>query len=60
MDIHRFVPPRIVDKLKEIATQSRKCELCMASETLFEVMDFDKCYISNFSERTCACGAFQG
>ena len=60
MDIHRFVPPRIVDKLKEIATQSRKCELCMASETLFEVMDFDKCYISNLSERTCECGAFQG
>ncbi|XP_071905914.1 uncharacterized protein [Coffea arabica] len=52
------VPPKIVEKLREIATQSRKCELSMTSETLFEVKEFGKSYIANLQKRTCEYGAF--
>ncbi|KAL3538143.1 hypothetical protein ACH5RR_001509 [Cinchona calisaya] len=51
--------PKIVNKLKLIAEQSRRCELMMASGALFEVVDTDKHYIVNLSKRTCECGEFQ-
>ncbi|KAL3532632.1 hypothetical protein ACH5RR_006153 [Cinchona calisaya] len=41
--------PKIVDKLKLIADQSRRCERMMASEALFEVIDTNKHYIVNLS-----------
>nr|XP_027096179.1 uncharacterized protein LOC113716076 [Coffea arabica] len=51
--------PHVTGKLKDIASESRKCSLTMASENTFEVADVDKSYIVKLHERTCECGAFQ-
>ncbi|KAL3534201.1 hypothetical protein ACH5RR_002662 [Cinchona calisaya] len=53
------VTPKIVKKLKVIQGQSRKCELTMASENMFEVDESEKIYIVNLGDKTCGCGAFQ-
>ena len=52
------ITPHVIAKLKEITAQSRRCELTMANENIFEIADVDKSYIVKLHEKTCECGAF--